>query len=288
MTQDEGSSPVERIAVIANGIRQHVRIAGEGTPLVLLHGWPQTSHSWRKVMPALAEHYRVIAPDLRGMGQSDKPTAGYDMRTVATDIRELLRMLGLERPYIVGTDWGGLVARRYALDWPGEAARYLIVDIVPHEQIFANFRPEYARGAWHYFFNAVPDMPERLVAHDVDAFLRAMMGPKYFNPAHLEESIDEYVRAYSANGALRGGFAYYKAMFEENRALDRESAGRTIHDPIRCLWGNHGGMGTAFDVLAMWRADAPAIDGRGLDRCGHYIAEEAPEALVAEILSFRS
>jgi pimeloyl-ACP methyl ester carboxylesterase len=239
-------------------------------------------------MSPLATRYRVIAPDLRGMGQTDKPAAGYDMRTVATDIRELLRELGLVRPYIVGSDWGGLVARRYALDWPGAAARYLIVDIVPHEQIFSNFRPEYARGAWHYFFNAVPDMPERLVAHDVETFLRAMMAPKYFNPAHLEEAVGEYVRAYSANGALRGGFAYYKAMFEENRTLDRESADRTIEDPIRCIWGNHGGMGGPFDVLAMWRSDAPAIDGRGIDHCGHYIAEEQPGILVREIIDFDS
>ncbi|MEK9660987.1 MAG: alpha/beta hydrolase [Alphaproteobacteria bacterium] len=278
----------QQLAVIANGIRQHLRVAGKGQPLVLLHGWPQTSYSWRKVIPALAEHYSVIAPDLRGMGHTDKPASGYDMRTVATDIRALVHELGLERPYIVGADWGGLVARRYALDWPGEAARYLIVDIVPHEQIFADFRPEYARAAWHYFFNAVPDMPEKLVAHDVEAFLRGMMAPKYFNPAHLEEAIDEYVRAYSVNGALRGGFAYYKAMFEENRALDRESAGQTISDPIRCVWGNHGGMGGPFDVLAMWRPDAPSVVGQGLDHCGHYIAEEAPEALVKEIISFDS
>lgn len=278
----------ERQAVVANGIRQHVRMAGTGAPIVLLHGWPQTSYAWRKVIPALAEHYCVIAPDLRGMGQTDKPTGGYDMRTVATDIRALVAELGVERPYIVGSDWGGLVARRFALDWPGEAARFLIVDIVPHEQIFADFRPEYARGAWHYFFNAVPDMPEKLVAHDVETFLRGMMGPKYFNPAHLEEAIGEYVRAYSAPGALRGGFSYYKAMFEENRTLDRESAGKTISDPIRCVWGNHGGMGAAFDVLAMWRTDAPHVEGRGLDHCGHYIAEEKPQVLIDEILAFGS
>ncbi|CAN0316233.1 unnamed protein product [Discosporangium mesarthrocarpum] len=278
----------ERHAVVANGIRQHYRTAGEGRPLILLHGWPQTSYSWRKVMPALAKRYKVVAPDLRGMGQTDKPAGGYDMRTVATDIRALIQALALEQPIIVGADWGGLVARRFALDWPGEAARYLIVDIVPHEQIFANFKPEYARGAWHYFFNAVPDMPEKLVAHDVETFLRAMMAPKYFNPAHLEEAIDEYVRAYSATGALRGGFSYYRAMFEENRALDHESAGRTISDPIRCLWGNHGGMGGPFDVLEMWRSDAPSVDGRGLDNCGHYIAEEAPNELVADIINFDS
>lgn len=272
--------------VKANGINLHYREAGRGPAMVLLHGWPQTSYSWRKVMSPLAQRYRVVAPDLRGMGDSDKPMTGYDMRTVAADIRQLAAELGLERPYLVGADWGGLVARRYALDWPGEASRLGIVDIVPHGQIFANFKVEYARGAWHYFFNAVPDLPEQLVAHDVRGFLLAFCRPKYHNPAHLDEAIDAYVRAYSKPGALRGGFAYYKAMFEENRRLDTESLGKTIQEPVHCIWGNSGGMGGAFDVLEMWRPDAPQVTGRGIDDCGHYIHEEAPDILVEELLQF--
>lgn len=279
-------SEISRNIVRANGINQHYREAGQGPAMILLHGWPQTSYAWRKVMPALGAQYRVIAPDLRGMGDTDKPASGYDMRTIATDIRELAAALGLEQPYLVGTDWGGLVARRYALDWPGELDRIAIVDIVPHEQIFQNFKPEYARGAWHYFWNAVPDLPERLVAYDVRAFLQAMFRPKYHNPAHMDEAIDEYVRAYSKPGALRGGFAYYKAMFEENRALDAESSGKTITDPIYAVWGTSGGMGGPFDVLEMWRPDAPDITGRGIESCGHYVPEEAPEILVEELLAF--
>jgi len=269
-----------------DGIGMAYRDEGEGDPIVFLHGNPTSSYLWRNIMPHVAGLGRAIAPDLVGMGDSDKPAGGYDMRTVATDIRQMATVLGLDRPYLVGTDWGGLVARRYALDWPGELDRIAIVDIVPHEQIFQNFTVAYAKGAWHYFFNAVPDMPEKLVAHDVRTFLAAMFGPKYHNPADMEEALDEYVRAYSQPGALRGGFAYYKAMFEENRRLDEESLGKTIQEPIYCIWGNSGGMGGPFDVLEMWRSDAPNITGRGIDDCGHYVAEEAPDILVEELLAF--
>jgi haloacetate dehalogenase len=277
---------IERNVVRANGINQHYRACGAGPALVLLHGWPQTSYSWRKVMPLLAPHYRCIAPDLRGMGDTDKPVSGYDMRTVATDIHALIEVLGLEDVYMIGADWGGLVARRYALDRPGALDRLCIVDIVPHDQIFANFTPSYARGAWHYFWNAVPDLPEKLVAHDVRGFLQAFFRPKTHNPETLDEFIDEYARAYSKPGALRGGFAYYKAMFDENPALDAENPDARIAEPVHCVWGNSGGMGGPFDVLAMWRSVAPDVTGRGLDECGHYVHEERPVDLAAEIIAF--
>ncbi len=277
---------IEREVVEANGIKLHVRSCGNGRPMVLLHGWPQTAWSWRKVMPLLAPHYRCIAPDLRGMGDSDKPVSGYDMRTVANDIHALCEALELENVYLVGADWGGLVARRYALDRPGVLDRVGIVDIVPHDQIFANFTPGYARGAWHYFFNAVPDMPEKLVAQDVRTFLMAMFRPKYHNPADLDEAIEEYVRAYSKPGALRGGFAYYKAMFDENPALDAENPRATIAEPVHCVWGNSCGIGGPFDVLKMWRPVAPKVTGRGLDACGHYVHEEQPGILAEELIAF--
>lgn len=281
-----GRSEIRRDVIKANGINQHYRECGEGPAMVLLHGWPQTSWAWRKVMPMLAPHYRCIAPDLRGMGDTDKPVGPYDMRTVASDIAALIEALGLEEVYLVGMDWGGLVARRFALDRPGELARICIVDIVPHDQIFANFTPDMARGGWHYFWNQVPDLPEALVKHDVRLFLQTVMRAKYHNPADLDDSIDEYVRAYSKPGALRGGFAYYKAMFERNRELDAESEGQTIAEPVHCVWGTSGGMGGPFDVMAMWRSVAPHASGREIPACGHYVPEEQPEILVEELLGF--
>ncbi len=276
---------IQRKIVKANGINIHYRECGNGPAMVLLHGWPQTSYAWRKVLPKLAPHYRCIAPDLRGLGATDKPVSGYDIRTIATDIHEMIDALGLENVYLVGTDWGGLATRRYALDWPGTLDRVFIIDIVPHDQMFANLSPSMARGAWHFFWNAVPDLPEQLVALDVRLFLQGFFRPKYHNPADMEEALDEYVRAYSKPGALRAGFAYYKAMFDENPAIDAENPKEKIEEKVRLIWGNSGGMGV-FDVMDMWKACAPHATGRGLDDCGHYVHEEQPDILAEEILAF--
>ncbi len=276
---------IERKVIKANGITQAYRECGNGPPLVLLHGWPQTSYAWRKVMNRLAPHYRCIAPDLRGMGDTDKPVSGYDIRTIATDIHELVAELGLKDVYLVGTEWGGLAARRYALDWKGELDRLFVVDIVPHDQMLANLTPAMARGAWHFFWNSVPDLPEKLVDHDVRLYLQTLFRPKYHYPAHMVEAIDEFVRAYSKPGGLGGGFAYYIALFEENPAIDAENPKDRIQEKIRLLWGNSGGMGV-FDVMEMWKTCAPHATGRGLDNCGHYIHEEQPDILAEEIRNF--
>ncbi len=277
---------VERMTVRANGIRMHVRAAGSGPAMLLLHGWPQTSWAWRKVMPEMARHYRVIAPDLRGMGDTDKPATGYDIRTVMTDVRALAGELGMENIYLVGTDWGGLVARRWALDHPGELDRIAVIDMVPHGRILDVMTPDHARGAWHYFFNAVPDLPERLAGLDLEFYLEAFFKPKYHNHAFMAEALATYVREYSKPGALRGGFNYYRAMFEENRRIDAESDGRRITEPLHCVWGKSGGMGGPYDVLDMWRKEAPHVTGLGVDDCGHYVHEEAPEILIRELLEF--
>lgn len=282
------NASAEHAMARVNGIRLHYLRQGQGRPMILLHGWPQTSFCWRKVMAPLAQHFTVIAPDLRGFGASDKPVTGYDMRTVATDIRELATALGFERAILVGHDWGGLVARRYALDWSDAVERLVIVDIVPHEQIFANhFTPAVAFGAWHFFFNAFPDLPEILLEGRVEPFLRAYFRPKCYDPDFLTpEELAEYVRAYSQPGALRGGLNYYRVMASTNRALDAQSAGRKIAAPTLALWGTEGGMGGPFPVLEMWRKECLDVRGRAIERCGHYVAEEQPEILVQEILAF--
>jgi pimeloyl-ACP methyl ester carboxylesterase len=280
---------IERRTTRAGGIRIHYREAGEGPAMMLLHGWPQTSHTWRKVMPELARTRRVVAPDLRGMGDSDKPAMGYDVRTIAEDMRALARELGLERIHLVATDWGALVARRWALDHPGELDRITMLDMVPHGRILEAMTPDHARGAWHYFFNAVPDLPERLASLDLRFFLETFFRAKYHDAAVMEEALDAYVAAYAKPGALRGGFSYYRAMFDENRRIDAESRGRLIEEPVHCIWGKSGGMGGPYDVLAMWESECRIKPtGRGLDACGHYVQEEAPKILIDELSAFEA
>lgn len=277
----------EHRVVLANGIRQHFVIAGSGYPLVLLHGWPKTWYEWRKVIPPLADHFTVIAPDLRGMGDSDKPQTGYDMRSVAADIYELVRALGFQRPILVGQDWGGLVARRYALDRPQDPDRLVMVDIAPHEQILASLDPPRMVGSWHYFFNTQPDLPELLVQGREEPFLRHFFRQKTYRPDFFgEEELRVYVRALQQPGGLRGGFNYYRAMFTENRRLDAEDPRRKIEVPMLVVWGTTGSMGAMFPALEMWQREATNVQGRQIAECGHYVAEEQPEELVRAILEF--
>ncbi|MCZ6603584.1 MAG: alpha/beta hydrolase [Alphaproteobacteria bacterium] len=278
--------------IAANGINHHVLEAGDGPPMLLLHGWPQTNYAWRKVMPALAEHYRVAAPDLRGMGRTDKPDGPYDMRTVAADIRALIAALGMERPYIVGHDWGGLVARRFALDYPGEADRLAIVDVAPHEQALQNINAQSARGLWHFFFNVHTDLATALVEGREEIFLSHFFRDKCCDPeTFIADCVAEYAAAMAAPGALRGGLKYYQAMFAENRALDAETAqmGLKIAEPLLLLWGTQGGVGAVADLMAMWESEADnLVRGVAFEQSGHYLAEEEPEKLIGELLTFET
>ncbi len=276
--------------IFANGINHQVLEAGDGRPIVLLHGWPQTSFAWRKVMPELARKYRVIAPDLRGMGATDKPDGPYDMRTVAADIRALLAELGLNKPYIVGHDWGGLVARRFALDFPGEADRIAILDVAPHEQALRRINDQSARGLWHFFFNAKTDMATNLIEGREEIFLTHLFQDKCHDPqSFIADCVSNYASAMAAPGALRAGLKYYTAMFDENRSLDNEALakGLKITEPLLLLWGLSGGVGAVADLMAMWGAEAKnLVRGVPFEKSGHYLAEEEPEKVIEELLAF--
>ncbi|HWT37896.1 MAG TPA: alpha/beta fold hydrolase, partial [Paraburkholderia sp.] len=143
--------------ITANGIRQHYVEAGEGAPVVLLHGFPETHHAWRHQIPVLAERYRVIAPDLRGYGETDKPASGYDKRTMANDLRALLRELSIERVALVGHDRGARVATRFAKDHPDVVDRLVVMDNVPTRIVAQSIDAKIARAYWFFLFHQVPD-----------------------------------------------------------------------------------------------------------------------------------
>lgn len=267
-----------------NGVRLHYVIGGQGDPLVLLHGWPQTWYEWRHVMPALAERFTVIAPDLRGLGDSSKPLAGYDARTTAGDVRELVRQLGYSRIFLAGHDIGGWVAYAYAAAWRDEVRRLAILEILPAGDPILSFTTlDPQPSLWHFNFHFVRDLPEALVAGRERLYLSWFYRHEAYDPTAVdEEAIDEYVRCYAAEGGLRAGFEYYRALFE-NIAQTKEDARAKLEVPVLAL----GGAASRGEVLAQqWPAYAADLEVGVIDQAGHYIPEEQPAELTERLLAF--
>jgi haloacetate dehalogenase len=273
--------------VAVNGIRMHYVREGEGPPVVLLHGWPQTWFCWRLLMPLLAERFTLIAPDLRGYGLSDKPAGGFDKRTMAADVRALARELGHDRVALVGHDRGARVAHRYALDHPGEVERLAVLDVIPTRAMFARIDEQLARGFWHWLFHLQPDLPELLVGGNIDAYLRWFFERWTHNRPPVEEAVPEYVRAFSAPGALRAGFHDYRATVPDDLEADDASAaaGDKLTVPVLALWGATGLTGK-LPVVDIWREYATDVDGEAIGDCGHFLPEEQPAVVADRLLRF--
>ncbi|MFJ6079811.1 alpha/beta fold hydrolase [Streptomyces sp. NPDC092369] len=272
-----------------DGIRLHYTRAGSGPLLVLLHGWPQTSLCWRPVLGELAATHTVVTPDLRGYGLSDKPAAGYDKRRMAADIAELVGHLGFERAAVVGHDRGARVAHRWALDRPDQVERLAVLDVVPTREMFRRLDASVAPGYWHWLFHLQPDLPELLVGNNVRAYLEYFFERWTYNRHGLApEAVDAYVRAFSRPGALRAGFDDYRAL-EQDLALDEEdaAAGRRLTMPVLALWGS-AGLPARLPTEEIWRQYAEDVTTAEIPECGHFIAEERPDALLAHLRGFLS
>jgi pimeloyl-ACP methyl ester carboxylesterase len=269
---------IEHQFIHVRDVRLHVVTAGQGDPVVLLHGWPQTWYEWRNILPALAEKYTVIAPDLRGLGDSSQTEAGYDKKNLALDIQALILHFGYKQIRLVGHDWGGIVAYHYSALFAGEVKQLAIIDVTlptafGHFPLLTKpFNP-----AWHFAFHLVPDLPEQLLAGKEDLYLRW-----WFKNAVAEDGIGEYVRAYSQPGALAASLAYYRTIFadiENVRALTEQKL--TI--PILAIGGSR-----SFGALVEQSLQTAATNVRGVivPDCGHWISEEKPHELTSLLLEF--
>ncbi len=268
---------------------EHAPPARGGRPLVvLLHGWPQTSAMWRHVMPRLAELWPTIAPDLRGYGRSDKPTAGYDKRTMAADIRGLARQLGHRRVVLVGHDRGARVAHRYALDHPGEVDRLALLDVIPTREVLRRMDANVAQGYWHWLLHFLPDLPEALIGDNVERYLQWIFQQWTHRRGALDDAIvAQYIAAYSRPGALRASLDDYRATLGQDVPADDESAalGLRLAMPLLLLWGEEGLVGR-FEVEEIWREYATDLRVRPVPDCGHFLAEEQPELVAEALLEF--
>ena len=279
-------SPGAHHGTVVNGFRMHYVIAGAGYPLVLLHGWPQSCYEWRKIIPSIAERFTVIAPDLRGLGNSDRPITGYDKRTLASDVYALVQSLGFTKIGLVGHDWGGAVAYYLAYDHPELVERLMILDSMPGlGRTGDKINREVAKRLWHMFFHAgIPDLAEQLISANLESYLRYFFSSTVYNysPAVFnDDDIAEYVRVYSAPGAIRAGLQYYRTALQEDvEALT--SCTRKLTLPIMA-WGGEAFSG---NIVPHWQAVADNVQGGEVKQCGHFIAEENPEFTIRQTLDF--
>jgi len=260
---------------------------GSGPPLLLLHGHPQTHVMWHLVAPRLAQDFTVVAPDLRGYGDSAKPPttpdhAPYAKRAMARDQVAVMQQLGFERFAVAGHDRGGRCAYRLALDHPERVLQLAVLDIVPTSEAFRRADMAFALSYWHWFFLAQPaDLPERLIQADPEAFY-LRRGGRLFAP----EALAEYRRCFHDPATIHAMCEDYRAGATIDFAMDEADRGtRRIACPVLVLWGRRGQLENAYDVLAVWRDWADDVRGRALD-CGHYLPEEAPDETYAELHRF--
>jgi haloacetate dehalogenase len=270
-------------------------VGGQGPPLLLLHGYPQTHAMWHKVAPALARRRTVVCADLRGYGDSSKPAsdplhAAYAKRSMAADMVAVMRSLGHPRFALVGHDRGGRVSHRLALDHPDAVERVAVLDIAPTLAMYEKTDRAFATAYYHWFFLIQPEpMPERMIGADPDAYLRTKIGgwgsggTTFFDP----RAIDEYLRCFRDPATIHATCEDYRAAASIDLAHDAadRASGHRVRVPLLVLWGARGVIQRQYDALAEWRAVADDVRGRALPS-GHYLAEEAPEETLAELEAF--
>lgn len=276
------------------GVTVHARLIGEGRPLLLLHGHPQTHALWHKVAPALAGRHTLVLADLRGYGDSSKPAGSadhgnYSKRTMALDMLRLMQALGHAQFDVLAHDRGARVAHRLAMDHPAAVRRLALLDIAPTLPMYEQTSEAFARAYWHWFFLIQPaPLPERLIQADPAAYIIDVMGRRSaglqpFDPRALAA----YQAAIAQPGSAHGVCEDYRAAAGID--LDHERADRAAHRrlamPLLVLWGAEGVVHRCFEPLAEWRRLADDVRGEPLP-CGHYIAEEAPDLLLARVLPF--
>ena len=277
-----------------HGVRLHTRVGGRGSPLLLLHGHPQSMAMWHKVLPTLAERHRVVLMDLRGYGDSSRPAAdarhlNHSKREMALDAVAVMRAHGFERFEVLAHDRGARVAHRLAADHPQAVQRLMLLDIAPTLAMYEHTSEAFARAYWHWFALIQPaPLPEAWIDSDPSRYVRSVMGGRHagltpFTP----EALAEYERCAAIAGTGTSICEDYRASAGIDLEHDRADvqAGRRLAMPLHVLWGQHGAVGRCFDVLGLWRERATQVTGEALP-CGHYLAEESPESVATQALNF--
>ena len=286
---DPGLPGFEHRFATQDGVRLHYVIGGkeDGEVVVLLAGFPESWFAWRKVMKLLAAGFRIVAPDLPGQGDSDRPQGGYDTKALAAMVHGLLQQLGVTRCCIAAHDVGAWVAYPYAAMFGSEVRRLVLMDAgIPGITLpdVLPTSPDRAWRTWHFSFHGLPDLPEVLISGRERQYLDWFLRRKTANPdAFTDDDITEYLRVFTKDGGLRAGLAYYRAASlsaQQNREL---GARGKLTVPVLALGADQGSIA---DMAAPLRAYVEDVRGGVVANCGHFIPEEQPEAAARELMAF--
>ncbi|HEX3708252.1 MAG TPA: alpha/beta hydrolase [Pseudolabrys sp.] len=288
-----------RSEIKTSGARIVTVTGGSGPPVLLMHGNPFNHLSWLKVAPTLARDFTVVATDLRGYGDSEKPPggddhSGYSFRAMAQDQIEVMAALGFDRFMAAGHDRGARVLHRMCLDHPATVQRAAILDIIPQHYLYNNINKQWATFSWHWFFNIQPfDMPERMMGADPDWFIekklaKTKQGLSFFD----KDALAEFKRCFRNPETIHAICEDYRAAAGIDLAMDAEdlAAGRKIECPVLLLWGATGGVGRNRDPAPaeIWQSYAANIAGAQALSCGHYLTDEAPGETTVALQRFFS
>ena len=277
---------------VAENINIAVCTKGDGPPLLLLHGYPQTGYIWHKIAPLLAKDFTVVVADLRGYGDSDKPPtsadhAVYSKRAMAADMIAVMAALGHQQFFVAGHDRGGRVAHRLARDYPQAVERLAVLDIAPTAMMYDTTDMQFATSYYHWFFLIQPaPFPETLIGHDPKFFLESKM--RHWGKdrsAITEDAFDDYLRCFSNPDTIHASCEDYRASASIDLEHDAADAGQKLDIPLLVLWGATAMVGNKYDMLAAWREVAVDVSGFSVPG-GHYLPEESPDETYQALLDF--
>lgn len=285
MAQDGATPELAHHFALLSDMTMHYVTAGKGEPLVLLHGFPQSWYEWRLIIPALAAHYCVIAPDLRGLGDSSRPPDGYHKTRVAEDVWELVHgVLGHERFLLAGHDWGGPVAFMLAAAHRGAVRKLAMLDVTIPGDGTDHFST--SQGRWHHGFHRALDLPEALLAGRERVYISWFLKQFAAHPGAIgDAAIDEYARTYAEPGAMRAGLAYYRAIPRDIADAQTAIAAGKLAMPVLALGGDQS-FGRRALTLESTRRVAHDVQGGVVPDSGHFIPEERPRELATRLLTF--